>query len=624
MKLQTKLSLVSGAILLLTVLTMLMVGTLIIDEIVYQFNRNYLQSKILEINRDLDENYQVLEQSGLANVKAYRDSVKTQLINNFRQMQIGKSGRLTIIDEKGRNIYNTCLVPKDETDKMFKQHMGFTKYEDTKRIPKFCVFLYNNNWGWLLVVSITRGEMLEKKIMYIRTTGILAVCVLTLTLFISMQFSSRVSHRISEILDSVKKVGKGDFSHKIDLTTDASDELKELQFGINSMIDDIQRREEEQRIADEELQKHQKLESIGILAGGIAHDFNNILTAILGNLQLAKSRATDVSLKRFLGDSEKATSRAMDLTRQLLTFAKGGLPIKKTISAAELTRSAASFVLSGTKSRAEFKFDTNLKPIDADPGQLSQVINNIVINANQSMPEGGLIEIAVRSVNIDAQTHLPLAPGEYVLISVSDHGAGIKEEDVNKVFDPFFTTKPNGTGLGLATAYSIVKKHDGHIAVNSHDAKGTTFDIYLPASKKKIETVKTEETLTFRDNRNILVMDDQEAIRNLFIKLLDESGCPCETVDNGEKALELYAKAKDAGAPFELVVLDLTVPGGMGGKATIEKLREIDPDVKAVVMSGYSHDPVMSNYRKYGFKERLVKPFTLQELSAVLQKVFKS
>lgn len=381
----------------------------------------------------------------------------------------------------------------------------------------------------------------------------------------------------------------------------------------------------EKRKMQQELIKADKLESVGILAGGIAHDFNNILTGILGNITLAKCYATsEEKIVKRLEESEKACLRAKDLTQQLLIFSKGGEPVKKTVFLAELVRETAHFVLSGSNVRCEFSIPDDLWSVEADEGQISQVINNLLINADQAMPAGGIIEVYCENVIVEVKTYLPLEKGKYVKISIRDHGIGVFEEHLSRIFDPYFTTKQRGSGLGLATTYSIIKRHGGHVKVESEVGVGTTFCIYLPASEEKMETLEEETTEAISGAGKILLMDDEELILEVVGEMLSHLGYEAEFARDGLEAIELYTKAKDAGHPFAAVIMDLTIPGGMGGKEAVKKLIEIDPHVKAIVSSGYSTDPIMADFRKYGFCRVITKPFKLNELSEVLQRGLSS
>ncbi len=388
-------------------------------------------------------------------------------------------------------------------------------------------------------------------------------------------------------------------------------------------ITDQQRREQE-------MQKMEKLESLGILAGGIAHDFNNILTAVIGNITLAKSQVGDMpGPRKRLEEAEKACFRARDLTRQLLTFSKGGAPIKKAVSLAELIQETARFCLRGSNIRGEFHFPKNLWPVEVDEGQISQVINNMVINAIQAMPDGGVIRIACANHEFaeDAREQgIPLPPGKYVQITIQDQGVGIPREYIDRIFDPYFTTKQQGSGLGLATCYSIISRHGGHIAVESEPGKGSLFTTYLPArpglriSRKKRGA--PSQMKPSDQKGHVLVMDDEEPILELTEQMLKRLGYACIRALNGKEAVKKFREACANGRRVDLVILDLTIPGGMGGLETLEKLREVDPNIKAVVASGYSNDPIMSHYREYGFQECIVKPFTYHDVSEMLNRLF--
>jgi PAS domain S-box-containing protein len=372
----------------------------------------------------------------------------------------------------------------------------------------------------------------------------------------------------------------------------------------------------EKRRMQQELEKRQKIESLGILAGGIAHDFNNILTAVLGYVSLSKVYArNDSNIFDKLSEAEKAVMRAKDMTQQLLTFSKGGKPLKKIISIAELIKDTALFALRGSNVKSVFSIPDNLWSVDADDGQISQVIQNIVINADQSMPEGGFVNVNAENIKLKGKRIIPLPEGNYVRITVKDHGMGIPEEFIQKIYDPYFTTKQKGSGLGLTISYSIIKNHQGHISVESKLGKGSTFSIYIPAaSTKKVSRLFVKDKLLMGSGK-ILIMDDEKIIRNVASDMLKYLGYDVECVENGEQAIEKYKKAATSGEPFDLVILDLTVPGSMGGMKALKKLIEIDPDVKGVVSSGYSNDPIMADCRAYGFIDNVKKPYKIEELS---------
>ncbi len=380
----------------------------------------------------------------------------------------------------------------------------------------------------------------------------------------------------------------------------------------------------ESKRAEEELVKIDKLESIGVLAGGIAHDFNNILTAILGNVSLAKiSARPGEAIARRLEEAEKAVARAQSLTQQLLTFSKGGAPIKKTVSVSQIVIDACEFAASGSNVRCEFSVSPDIYRVEVDEGQISQVMSNLVINAEQAMPQGGVIQVRLENLSLTEEGELPLAAGKYVKLSLKDHGGGIPATTLPKIFDPYFTTKTRGTGLGLATAYSIVKGHGGLITVDSEIGVGATFNIYLPASQEPITGETDSDRRVITGEGRILLMDDEEPIRDMASGMLSTLGYEVDVARDGEQAVILYRVAKASGSAYNAVILDLTIPGSMGGLETLRRIIEIDPEVRAIVSSGYSNDPVMSDYRGYGFRGVVVKPYSLEQLSQTLDAVIR-
>ncbi len=372
----------------------------------------------------------------------------------------------------------------------------------------------------------------------------------------------------------------------------------------------------------EERQKTQRLESLGIFAGGIAHDFNNFLTGILGNISLAKTMVEPGSnIHRILSNSEKASNKASGLTHQLLTFSRGGVPVRENLSINELLRQSADFVLSGSNVNASYDIPSDIWTVNADKGQISQVIQNITINANQSMPDGGEVLIKAGNTEIDRSTTMQLNPGRYVRIEISDSGTGISVDHISKIFDPFYSTKKDGSGLGLTTAFSIIKKHDGNITAKSIYGIGTTFIIHLPASTDKVITNDDDKYYSETHDGRILIMDDKDIVRTTISSMLEHLGYEIECARNGDEAIEKYRSAIQNGKPFKLVILDLTVPGGKGGKETIEELKKIDPAIKAIVSSGYSTDPVMAHYREYGFAGVIMKPYTLRKIGSRIREI---
>ena len=393
----------------------------------------------------------------------------------------------------------------------------------------------------------------------------------------------------------------------------------ELTAANERLQDEIAEREK----VEGELLRAQKLESLGILAGGIAHDFNNLLASVMGNVSLAKlDIPPGERAHRHLAEAEQASLRARDLTQQLLTFSKGGIPVKAVANIAALVRESAGFALRGSRVRHELLLPDDLWFVEADEVQMTQVINNLLINADQAMPEGGVIQVLGENITLAARELPPLAPGNYVKLTIADCGTGIPKEHLGKVFDPYFTTKQRGSGLGLAVTYSIIKKHNGHIAVESTLGKGTSFYLYLPATDKQIQPVRAEADTIVPGTGRVLVMDDEETIRTTMRDILVRLGYEVTITQDGVEAIELYRNTMGRrGTRFDVVIMDLTIPGGMGGKEAIQKLLEIDPDVKAIVSSGYSKDPVMAEFRYYGFRGVVAKPFRIKDLSEVVHAV---
>ena len=369
---------------------------------------------------------------------------------------------------------------------------------------------------------------------------------------------------------------------------------------------------------EEELRRTQKLEAVGQLAGGIAHDFNNLLTGIIGNILLAKLKSTNEEVTQLLQNTENASHRAQELTRQLLTFARGGAPVKETASVLEIIREITAFTLSGSNTTWALKTEGDISPVDVDTGQFGQVLQNLVLNSDQAMPDGGVITIRVANCAIDEQTTIPLPKGRYVKIDIQDQGIGIAREYLSRVFDPYFSTKKKGSGLGLATAYSIVRNHNGLLTVDSEPGVGTTMTIYLPASARQIRKKETVSAEPQHGMGRILVMDDDEIVRKVAAQMLDHLGYEVSEAVDGECALALYQQALTEGNPFTCVILDLTVPGKMGGKETVTRLLAMDPEVKAIVSSGYSNDPIMAEYKRYGFSGVVPKPYSMEKLSATV------
>ncbi|MCP5047859.1 MAG: PAS domain S-box protein [bacterium] len=415
------------------------------------------------------------------------------------------------------------------------------------------------------------------------------------------------------------------------LITDSSAPIRDMESRIIGAVMVFQN-VTEKRVMEEELRKSQKLESLGVLAGGIAHDFNNLLTAVLGNINLAKEEMSPVD-KPYdaLVLAENATLQTRKLTQQLLTFAKGGVPIKKVHDISELIRESVTFSLRGSKVKSHFSVPGQLWPVEVDQGQMNQVLNNLLINAAQAMPDGGVVLVSAANAGPEDgegennPLPQPLDNKRYVKIMVRDTGVGIPPEQLPKIFDPYFTTKETGSGLGLASAYSIISKHDGYIDAESRPGEGSVFTVYIPASGEKVSVTLQpgfmNKELPVKGNGKVLVMDDDKMVGDIVRRQLTHLGYQSEIAHEGHEAIRLYRKALDKDKPFDAVLMDLTIPGGLGGAETVKKLLKIDPHVRAIVSSGYSNDPIMADFENYGFTNCIVKPYKLQELSQTLHQV---
>ncbi len=376
----------------------------------------------------------------------------------------------------------------------------------------------------------------------------------------------------------------------------------------------------ERKEAEDELLKLRKLDSVGILAGGIAHDFNNLLTGLFGNIELARRHIdNDHKAYKYLETAGQSLENAAGLTKQLLTFAKGGDPVKEIISIGTLVSEAARFSLRGSSLKLDINIVADLWPIEADKGQLSQVIGNLVINAQQAMSGGGTITVVAENVMNEEAT--------LVQISVRDEGCGIAPDDLGRIFDPYFSTKPKGSGLGLASVYSIIKKHNGTIKVASKLNEGTVFTMQFPALLDYPETVVEElagaDCNTGTSGVRVLVLDDEDVVREVIGEILQELGYDVTYAVDGEMAVSEYRVAQEKGAPFAAVITDLTIPGGMGGLEATREILKIDPEARVIVSSGYATDPIMTDFATYGYKGRVEKPYRLEILQKVVEQVLK-
>lgn len=436
------------------------------------------------------------------------------------------------------------------------------------------------------------------------------------------------------VLEAIKeavRTGRASTTQNVGLQDDQTERIYEARLfpyddGTTVFFNDVTDR---QRAEDERL-RLSKLESIGLLAGGIAHDFNNIMTGVLGYISFAKlDLDQDNPIYDRLAEAELAAIEAKNLTQQLLTFAKGGAPVKQMTSIADLLVESATFVLRGSNVRCEWEIPEDLWPVDVDTGQINQVIHNLVINAIQSMPDGGVLTIRGENMILGSSTDIrgaSLDEGFYVKLSFADQGVGMTPEQLEQIYDPYFTTKATGTGLGLTTVFTIINRHDGAITVDSTPGEGTSFDVYLPASTHphEVEDKKQEvdeQTTIEEGHGKILIMDDEAVIRELAAKSLAKYGYEVHTSSDGAQVIEMYREALEQNARFDVVIMDLTIPGGMGGEEAISHLKQLDPGIKAIVSSGYHNASIMANFKEYGFCDVVAKPYRVQDLFEAIKDV---
>jgi len=376
---------------------------------------------------------------------------------------------------------------------------------------------------------------------------------------------------------------------------------------------------------EQEILKAQRIESLSVLAGGIAHDFNNLLTAVLACVTaLRHNPHLQAHEHTMLAQAETATLRARNLTQKLLSFGKGGAPIRTTFSLETLLRETAAFALSGSRTVCDIRVDAGLRPVYADAGQVRQALQNLIVNADQAMPGGGKLVIRAENVTLEDAPRLQLKGGEFVRVSIQDHGCGIPERERSRIFDPFFSTKEKGRGLGLSAAYTIVRRHQGRIQVDSRVGLGTCVQVTLPASAEPLpqpRPARLPAPLPTGGVLNVLIVDDEEIIRESTGAILERLGCRVAQARDGAEGIERYRRSLEEGAPFDVVIMDLTIPGGMGGEKAVQELKRIDPRARVIVSSGYCQDPVMSRFQEYGFSGVLPKPYRMAELQEVLSEV---
>jgi len=433
---------------------------------------------------------------------------------------------------------------------------------------------------------------------------------------------------ISSWIDATKARGVGEMGPWVFPVTCRDGSVKTVDFRVVTMEDGrrlvIYQDITEHERMEEEIRRANNLESLGLLAGGIAHDFNNILTGVLGNLTLLEMTLDkEDDLVEIVTDAILAADKTRGMTRQLMTFAKGGSPVKELASIEALIRETTDLSLRGSNTRAEYRFPEELTSVDIDRGQIGQVVQNLVINADQAMPNGGVLKIAANEVEISDRDAVLLDPGKYVHVAVEDQGIGMSEETVRQVFDPYFTTKPAGHGLGLSISFSIISQHGGHMTVRSEIDAGTTFEFYLPAAEKQAPTASERDRKPARGKGRVLLMDDEEMVRRTVGRMLERLGYEVDSVADGREALQAYRISLETGSLYDIVVMDLTVPGGMGGREAVAELQKVDPKARVVVSSGYANDPVVAQYADYGFCGRIPKPVSIKELADAMQKAMQ-
>lgn len=426
--------------------------------------------------------------------------------------------------------------------------------------------------------------------------------------------------------DDMREAGVGESRPRIFSAVCKDGSVKDVHFRPVTMSNGAQLISYEdittRRRMEEEIQRAHNLESLGILAGGIAHDFNNVLTGVMGNLGLLERLLDKDSMEHEVAlDAQQAASKTKRLTEQLMTFATGGAPAKEVSSIEKLVRETTRLSLHGANTKPVFQFTKGLLCVEIDPGQIGQVIQNLVLNADQAMPNGGTLKISGENVEVGGDGAIPVKRGTYVRVSIEDEGIGIPENILGQVFDPYFSTKETGHGLGLAICYSIVQRHDGHMTVVSEQGVGSTFMLYLPASQEQVATTVEQKRGISVGTGSILLMDDEETIHRMVGRTLRVLGYEVESVYDGHEALTRYGDALEADRPFDVVIMDLTVPGGMGGKEAIGRLLEMDSRARVLVSSGYANDPVMADYAGHGFSGRVGKPVDVDELAATVSRV---
>ena len=530
--------------------------------------------------------------------------------------------RKAVENPEGDYIYYSWLKPSPGDEAAIKPKTSFMK-----GIP---------DWQWMIGAGVYLDDveediaLLQKRITAqlrkkISTTILAVVCVVTILSALLVVLKRKIRSDFTIFISFFERAALSD--EHIDKSRIRFTEFYRLAEFANRMITEKAQTQSELRNSQQKLIQAEKLKSVGTLAAGIAHDFNNVLMGLFGNVSLAKEHLPPSSpATEFLTNAENALSRASRLTNQLLTFAKGGEPIKETLHISALIEEITRFDLSGSNVLPVFDIDPHLWMVEADQGQMQQVFSNLAINANEAMPQGGHLFISMCNTELSSSAPADLPPGRYIKITVRDEGCGIPPDQIKRIFDPYYSTKQTGNGLGLATVYSILHKHGGSISVSSPRGQGSTFTLLLPASATQPSQHAAKTTPpkpAIASPARILVMDDETMLLTLFKTGLERVGFSVETAETGQEAITRYQQAAAENKPFDLVIMDLTIPGGMGGIETLRNLKHIDPEVCSIVSSGYADDPVMANYADYGFKGVLVKPCSIQKMQETVREVLQ-
>ena len=590
-------------------------ATLLLSEVITRPIDLLKKSAMRIVSGDLSTFVEIRSKDEIGQLAALFNTMTEKLQTNFKELETYRDRLEELVRERTHELEMEIAERNEAEKKLVASEKRFKTIFDNSNDG---ILIVDPGSGRFLLANRTICNMLgysEEEMLAVRVMDIHPSQHLD---WILDEFQNCASGRINIVKDiPVQRKDGTLFPAEI---TAAVIDIGEQKYMLGSFRDISER-----KAIEEERLKVRKLESVGVLAGGIAHDFNNILAAILGNASLSLA-LTEPDDKRFflLKELEKASLRARDLTRQLLTFSKGGEPVKELTSVTEIIRESASFILRGSNVRCDFDFADNLWSAEVDSGQISQVIQNIVVNARDSMPDGGVITIACRNVHPSTQDRETLSSQNCLQISISDSGTGIEPELLERIFDPYFSTKKSGSGLGLAITHSIIRKHKGTISVHSTPGQGTNFTILLPAADRVAAKARiSEKPVTFSATGTVMIMDDELPVRDITRQLLIHLGHSPITVADGREAIETYRQHLESGNKVDLVIMDLTIPGGMGGKEAAEKILEMDPTAYLVVSSGYSHDPIMANFSQYGFRSFLSKPFQLRDLQQILHEVFE-